>query len=159
MLFTACSGKPEIVSGELGSSLAVDGGIGNASLEYRLKRFTGGNKNRDLFNAIYFQGDTLCFSFELTRGVDEKAVSVWFINPESGERYRAERIDVHEKRVSGFSLLGSILESYYRQYLDAAIPHGAYCCRDIPFGVEISIDDTENRLRKNMSGSFRIEYE
>lgn len=159
LLFTACSGKLEIVSGELGSSLAGGGEIGNSSLEYRLKRFTGGTRNRDLFNAIYFQGDTLCFSFELTRRVGEEMVSVWFINPETGERYRAERIDMHEKRISGFSLLGSILESYYKQHLDAAIPRDAYCCKDIPVDVEITIDNTKNQVRKNMSGSFRIVYE
>ncbi len=159
ILFPACSKNLEIVSGELGSSLAAEGEIGNSSLEYRLKKSTRGTKNRDLFNSIYFQGDTLCFSFKLTRSVGREMVSAWFINPETGERYRAERIDIHEKRVSGFSLLGSILENYYKQYLDAAIPHDAFCCRDIPIDVEISIDDNKNRVRKNLSGSFRIAYE
>jgi hypothetical protein len=159
ILFPACSGNLEIVSGELGSSLAAEGEIGNTSLEYRLKRFTRGTKNRDLFNFIYFQGDTLCFSFKLTRSVRGEMVSAWFINPETGERYRAERIDIHEKRVSGFSLLGSILENYYRQNLDAAIPHDAFCCRDIPIDVEISIDFNKSHVRKNLSGSFRIAYE
>jgi hypothetical protein len=159
ILFPACSENLEIVSGELGSSLAAEGEISNSSLEYRLRRFSGGTKNRDLFNSIYFQGDTLCFSFELTRRVGRKMVSVWFINPETGERYRAERIDIHEKRISGFSLLGSILENYHKQYLDAPIPHDAFCCRDIPIDVEISIDDNQNQVRKNLSGSFRIAYE
>ena len=88
-----------------------------------------------------------------------EAVSVWFINPETGKRYRAERIDIFEKRISGFSLLGTILENYYKEILDAAIPPDAFCCRNIPLDIEISIDNEKNQLRKNLSGSFRIVYE
>jgi hypothetical protein len=159
IFFTSCSGNLEIVSGELGSSVAATGEIDNTSLKYRFKRFRGATTNRDLFNAIYFQGDTVCFSFELTRNVGRGAVSVWFINPETGKRYMAERIDIFEKRISGFSLLGTILENYYKEILEAAIPPDAFCCRNIPFDIEISIDTEEKQLRKNLSGSFRIVYE
>ncbi len=159
IFFTDCSGDLEIVSGEFGSSVAANGEIDNTSLEYRFKRFRRCATNRDLFNTIYFQGDTVCFSFELTKSVAREAVSVWFINPETGKRYRAERIDIFEKRISGFSLLGTILENYYKEILDAAIPTDAFCCRNIPFDIEISINNGKNQLRKNLSGSFRIVYE
>lgn len=153
-----CSSEHIILTGALGSSLSPDGTLENASLVYRFDTFTRGGRNRDLFNYLYFEGDTICFSFELEQRVDRNAIAVWFINPKTGRRFAAERVDLSARRIYGFSLLGSVMENFYREKLDEAIPADAYCCREIPLAVALIIQTPRKTEEKTVRGSFRIFY-
>ncbi len=158
LLGLCCSSEHIILDGALGSSLSPEGTIENASLAYRFHAFKRGGKNRDLFNYLYFEGDTICFSFELEQQVDRNAISVWFINPKTGNRFAAERVDLSARRVCGFSLLGSVMEDFYHEKLDGAIPADAHCCREIPFAVALIVQTPREKVEKTVHGSFRILY-
>jgi hypothetical protein len=158
LLGMCCSTEHIILTGALGSSLSPEGTIENASLVYRFHTFERGGKNRDLFNYLYFEGDTICFSFELEQQVDRSAIAVWFINPKTGNRFAAERVDLSARRVYGFSLLGTVMEDFYHEKLDGAIPADAYCCREIPLAVALIIQTPRKNEEKAVYGSFRILY-
>lgn len=166
----ACApGKPRIESPALGSDLEHDGSMRDASLSYVFPPFNRGKTVRDLFNYLYFQGDTLCFTFRVNRHLEERMVRGWFVNPRTGKSYPVERIDVHEERtllpltgewcrVSGFSLVGSLMEDFYKGDLEKPMPRDRYSSSAIPFEIRLEVDQGEEILRRSLAGSFTIRY-
>ncbi|MCP4131586.1 MAG: hypothetical protein GY754_11460 [bacterium] len=162
LLFCACSGELAITSAQLGSHYSIDGDITAKSLLFKFKPFKRekgeSKKVKDLFNYIYFEEDTLCFAFSINRSIKKDRVAVWFINPATGERFPAERIDMFDKKIAGFSLVGSLLERFYKQDLQKPLPANAYCCKKIPFIVRIDIREDAKTISSQVKGSFRVEY-
>ncbi|PKL38564.1 MAG: hypothetical protein CVV44_11830 [Spirochaetae bacterium HGW-Spirochaetae-1] len=159
LLFTiGCSRELAVKSAALGSNLSPDGTISDNSLVFTFKKPDPGAATRDLFNFIYFEGDTVCFSFKLTRKVNEKDVDIQFIEPSTGSGFKAERIDFIDDNVSGFSLLGSLLEQFYRDRLTQPLPEKAFCCDTIPFSVRLVLHGEKGDVIHEKKGSFEIRY-
>jgi len=142
----------------LGSSLSTRGEITDSSLVYTFRDFEKKGTVRDLFNYIYFQGDTVCFSFCLSKPAGQGNIDAGFINPLTGKYYKAERIDVDGNRVSGFSLTGSIMEQFYHERLGNPVSPDRYCCSDISFLVKLSVRVNGKSIESRVPGKFRIEY-
>ena len=71
------------------------------------------NDYKTLFNAIYFKGDTAGFFFYAPEDIKESDVRVFFINKSDGKEYPADRIEVNDRVVWGFSNFGGLLECFY----------------------------------------------
>jgi hypothetical protein len=143
----------------LGSRLEPDGTVGDESLVYTLRPFLKKGTNRDLFNHVYFQGDTVCFSLLVTRPVTKANVNVLFFDPVSGRSFPAERIDIEKKRVSGFSLLGSLLDDFHRDRRDDPARADHFCCTPVRFEVQVTVADEKGRYSSLKKSAFTIQYE
>ena len=142
----------------LGSSLEPDGSMADESLAYTFRPFLKKGTNRDLFNHIYFQGDTVCFSVRTSRPVAKSAVRAWFVDPESGRRFPAERLDVEGKRISGFSLVGSLLGSFFEGIRDKPAPKGHLNGVSVPFELIVTMADESGEHSVSVKSSFVIRY-
>ncbi len=148
-----------IESGRTGSRVSMTGEIEDERLVYRFPGYGRGGRVRDLFNYIYFQGDTVCFSFELSRTIARPVIAVSFVDVQSGAEFEAERIEICNKKIFGFSLVGSLLEKFFSNRLDAAIPHDGYCCRPVPFELRLRLRERDgSMLEHSLRGAFTIEY-
>ncbi len=72
----------------------------------------------DFYHQVYFAGDTLAFEYfpakdNKTLSPDELKQLQVFYRVDGGERYPMERIDYRRQGITGFSLVGSILEKKY----------------------------------------------
>lgn len=115
LLIFSCSSKDDISDFEYGSNLYKNGQIENKSTKYDFSGFKEDSHSmlKNYFDYIYFEGDTLCFSFEFPHEFKKKDVVVFFDFPDKKISVRAERIEVNKTRIYGFSLIGSLLEYYY----------------------------------------------
>lgn len=156
-LYCSPSGPP---LGELalGSRLEPDGSIADGSLEFTFRPFSGKGTNRDFYNHIYFQGDTVCFSVLSSRPVEKRMVGAWFIDPQSGRRFAAERLDVEGNRISGFSLVGSLLDQFFAEIRNRPAVRGNLDGVSVPFEVLVSLTDDSGRYSAVKSSSFIIRY-
>jgi hypothetical protein len=162
LLLTACSrhgtsGNITVKAGEVGSALSGRGEITDESLDYVFKpRHV--RTVRDLFNNLYFQGDTLCFSFTFSGDVSGEDFRVSFVNPATGEAFPAERLEKYGDRVFGFSLVGTVMEQFFRERLNDTAPPDGFCCRDIPFEVALAERGTKGSTATRIKGAFQIRY-
>jgi len=159
VFIAGCAPGPlKVVSTGTGSDLASKGKISDPGLVFTFPAYTGGGKVQDLFNYLYFRGDTVCFSFRLNRQVPVNSVRVMFIDPRTGRSFPAERTDVRGRYICGFSLVGTILEQFNAGELDRPVPPDAFCCRDMAFSVSLLVHTEEGRLEHSSSGAFRLKY-
>lgn len=158
VLFLQCTpSELKILSHEVGSNLSGDGSISNSSLNYKFKKYKKNRQVKDLFNYLYFKGDTLCFSFKINKEIMKDKIKAWFINPGNNDIFPVERIDVDDDRISGFSLVGSIMESFFSDQLRKPVPTDSFCCKDIPFKIRIEIED-KKIIKTEVSSFFKIEF-
>lgn len=160
VLLASCVDRElRVVSRELGQDITREGRITGSSLVFAFPPYRRGGTCRDLFNYLYFRGDTLCFSFRLSRRVEGRAVAAAFIEPATGRRFPAERLESRGDTVWGFSLVGSLMEKFHDTRLGDEVPEGAFCCRGIPFIVELSVPGKAgDTVTARIESSFRIEY-
>jgi|GEM_PF-350060 len=159
LIFISCGpGKFSIQSIETGSNLDARGAINQEFLTFTFSEPSKKRNVQDLFNHIYFAGDTLCFSLKYTGKVKKEEISISFVNPATGESFKAERIDVQDNYISGFSLVGTVLEKFYKNDLLKRIPQNKYCCKQIPFQLRIEIMGSDKFVNSITSGSFRLKY-
>ena len=160
VLLPSCADRElRVVSREAGQDITREGRIADRSLVFAFPPYRRGGTCRDLFNYLYFKGDTLCFSFRLSRRIEGRAVAAAFIEPATGRRFSAERLETHGDTVWGFSLVGSLMEKFHDTRLGDAVSEGAFCCREIPFMVELSMPGKEgDTTTARIESSFRIEY-
>jgi len=146
-VFCFITGGKGIYSVKFGSNLNSSGEINEKSLLFNFEY--NGNKNIEkLFNHIYFEGDTLCFSFKIETNVNKDRVKVFFINPKNGDIFKAERIDMDGKRISGFSLIGTILEQFYFSKFSEKISLEKFRKIEIPFIVRVEVE-LDNKILVN----------
>ena len=167
ILLNCSNEKMKITSSVVGNNLSKDGDISDSSPIYTFNKYSEKGKTKDLFNYIYFKGDTLCFTFYLNKKVKKENIKVWFENPLKKTRFRAERIDIkmrnifnisYDHKISGFSLVGSILEAFYNDLLEKTIPKNNFCCKKIPYKIILQIDDGTNKIHYEVKKYFRIKY-
>jgi len=156
-ILALCCSKESLTKITIGQSFSADGIIKDETLVFRFQpqreKFV---KNKDFFNFIYFEGDTLCFSFKLNARIDKKDFAVFFVNPKSGGKYPAERIDIIDgNRVAGFSLIGSILEHFFREQADSPFKTEDFD-KAIPFVIRFEPALSSNAPRE-VNGEFKIE--
>ncbi|GEM_PF-2818748 len=79
---------------------------------------------RDYFNSIYFSGDTLSFEMRFHSAFSETLLAKWknqfmvtYSFPDIRKEYPMERVDFSRQSITGFSLLGTILENRYSDHL------------------------------------------
>lgn len=118
-MLLGCSREFALSDFTLGSNLSSKGLITDKKTDF-IFSYSGGGKYSDLFNYIYFQGDTVCFSFDFTGDVNKNA-RVWFVDQATGRKKYAERIEVLKSRVYGFALAGSLLEFFKKDILHSKI--------------------------------------
>jgi hypothetical protein len=154
VVFGGCSGKPVCTGSEFGSNITKKGLVSDRNLSFSFS-YSGGGKNSDLYNYIYFQGDTVCFSFDFNFDADKNA-DVWFLDPATGRKKTAERIEVLKSRVYGFSLVGSLLE-FYRQ---SALHDAMISERKIvqPFTVVVEAYKNGALCRAEKRGEFTVSF-
>ena len=159
-LLLSCQDKAfRLTSHGFGQEITRRGKITDGSTVFVFPPYRRGGTNRDLFNYLYFRGDTLCFSFALSHNVEGRAVSAAFIDPATGKRFPAERLENSGNIVWGFSLVGSLMEKFHGGRLASVIPANAFCCADIPFAVEVTVAGKEgDTLVARKESSFRMEY-
>ena len=139
---------------EIGSDLS-NGKISNKNVVFTFKKYSGNEKMKDLINFIYFEGDTLCFSYVLNskETLSQKDIKV-HVRSKDGKKFPFERVEIKNNRIFGFSLVGSILEEFHKKELHKPYPENKFCCRPIPFSVEIKFRG-KSIIKKS---SFQIQY-
>lgn len=158
MILSCSPDVNKIISGKPGSNLSVDGEIEDHSLEFIFPIAKNKRTNKDLFHYIYFKGDTVCFSFLTNYHVKAGSVRVWFVEPKSGKRFAAERVDVEKDRIHGFSLLGTLMAQFHKESVEKNIPPGAFCCSPISFKVILTINQNGQTITSSLTDSFEIQY-
>jgi len=159
LLCSCGTGTFRLMDHGFGQEVTRQGRIINTSLQFTFPAYRRGGTARDLFNFLYFQGDTLCFSFRFSHNVSAGTVSAEFIDPATGRRFDAERLEVNGETVWGFSLVGSLMENFKRTDLASPVPGDGYCCRDIPFAVEVSASgENGGTMTARGNSSFTIRY-
>ena len=143
-----------IYSLEFGSNLNSNGEISEKSLLFNFK-YDDDTSIEKLFNHIYFEGDTLCFSFQIETDVDKDRIKVFFINSQNGDVFKAERIDIDGKRISGFSLIGTILEQFYFSKLSEKSLE-KFRKIEIPFILRIEVELNNKILIKEKKDIFKL---
>ncbi len=156
VFLASCAGNGE---GVFGQSVSRAGVITDRSLVFTFAAPREKKKAKDVFNYLYFQGDTICFSYQFPRSVEKCGASAEFINPLTGARFRAERLEKTGNRLWGFSLVGSLLEKFFFAERDTPAPEDLYGGRDIPFAVDAELICPEEAvIRRTGNSSFRIQY-
>lgn len=153
----SCAKMPfGVISIEFGQDLARGGAITDKSLTFTFPRFSGGRKAKDVYNYIYFKGDTLCFRAEFSDNVKKDSVRACFYSKNNKHCFPVERLEVEGNSAWGFSLVGSLLENFYG---DIPLPEDAFAGQEIPFEIELSAEslDGKQTLAKK-SGSFILKY-
>ena len=150
--------EPEVVAVWTGQSLTPTGEVINTSQKYVFKKPAKTGTLRDLYNHIYFQGDTLCFSLLLNRTLRSPSIHAILRNPQSGVETEVERLETAGKRVYGFSLIGSILENFHRGPMDKKADISNWEGRRVPCVIEIRIVDGEKVLQENINTHFEITF-
>lgn len=149
----------EVRSHLFGKNISTQGEAVDGPLSYTFRPYRGGGTGRDLFNFLYFEGDTLCFSMEFSEPLINARAEGWFVNPETGKRCRVERMEKSGNILWGFSLVGSLMEKFYADMSMKPLPHDAFCCRDIPFELHIAVRKPGRKLiTEKYSSSFRLQY-
>ncbi len=156
VFLASCAGTDETAFGQ---SVDRAGVITDRSLAFTFAAPRGKKSAKDLFDYLYFQGDTVCFSYRFPRSVEKCDAAAEFINPQTGERFHAERLEKTGNRLWGFSLAGSLLDKFFFAERDRPAPSDLYGGRDIPFIVEAELRcPGEPIVSKSGKSSFRIEY-
>lgn len=154
----SCTGNKYLGNLEVGSSINSEGNITDHRLVFTFDPYNRGGTLQDLCNYLYFKGDTLCFSFRVNREYERDNLKVWFIDPSDNSRFVPERIDYHNGRVSGFSLVGTLLEQFLGRELHQPVPPGHLCCRDIPFRLKVELITGDGLMELEREEVFRIQY-
>jgi hypothetical protein len=150
---SGCSREFKADSSGLGASFSKTGIITEKSTDFTF-HYEKAGKIRDLCNFIYFEGDTLCFSVDFSHDVED--VTAYFTNPATGKKYRAERIEKLRSRVYGFSLVGSILEEFLHDSLDAPIPPDRTIV--VPFSVTVEVTCSGRSAAKETKGKLSVRF-
>lgn len=87
------------------------------SVHYFFNRVRTDSNYEDFFNDIYFSGDTLSFHLKLTpqkrKQLNQNNIEAVFRFVQLPGEYPIERIRFHKNGVTGFSLIGTILEKRF----------------------------------------------
>lgn len=150
--------EPAVVETATGQSLTPDGQVSDTSHRYVFKKPSRPGTLRDLYNHIYFQGDTLCFSLRLNRPLKSPSIHAIIRDPRSGIETEVERLETAGKRVYGFSLIGSILENFHRGPMDRKADISNREGRRVPCVIEIRIVEGEKVLQENINTHFEITF-
>jgi hypothetical protein len=152
---TGCSGNFHLTGISTGSKLSQKGLVIDSSLEYAFDYKRQG-KFSDLCNFIYFEGDTVCFSFDFSADIDGTA-RVYFVNTETKKRILAERIEILRSRVYGFSLAGSLLEYFNAGHLDSPVPKENRTIKQ-PFILRIELERQGKTYAEEKPCEFVVKY-
>lgn len=145
----------KIFKAECGSSVSMNGTIVNDSLTYTFKPCTHCRSLKDVCNYIYFQGDTLCFSIQCNQNITNATIEAYFENPLTNTTYKAERIEIVNDTVYGFSLVGSLLEKiYYRN----CYHNYSFKKISLPFTVHILISLNNQKIHHTLSDTIHIQF-
>ncbi len=152
-------GEFGIRSHSFGKNITTRGEATEGPLSYTFRPFRCGGTGRDLFNFLYFEGDTLCFSVEFSEPLTNARAEAWFVNPKTGRRYRAERLEISGTILWGFSLVGSLMEKFYAEMSAKPLPPGNFCCRKIPFELHVALRKPGRKIiTAQYPGTFQLQY-
>jgi hypothetical protein len=147
-----CSREFALSDFTLGSNLSSKGLVTDKKTDFTFS-YSGGGNYSDLFNYIYFQGDTVCFSFDFTGDVNKNA-RVWFVDQATGRTKYAERIEVLKSRVYGFALAGSLLEFFKKETLHSKIGTEKKIVQ--PFTLVIEAEGKDKTVVVEKKGEFSV---
>jgi len=154
-LFVSCSREFKADSITLGSNVSGKGLISETNTSYTFS-FDKTGTMKDLFNYIYFEGDTVCFSADFTQDISGEP-SAFFIDPATGVKIKAERIEKLKSRVYGFSLVGSLLEHFMQKQLDEKIPASGRTIIQ-PYIIRVEASNGNTSAVQEIKGSFTVRY-
>ena len=157
LLFSECSPEQTtLMRHTTAPNLREDGADGQTDRAFRIEGFRKKGMNRDLFNHIYFKGDTLGFFLVYNNRI--RNATAKFINPLNHTSVPAERVEVKGNGVFGFILLGSLMENFFRDALDVPAAPVAFCCRNISYTVEVTVTAEKDTLKSEITDVFTIEF-
>jgi hypothetical protein len=147
LLLTACSADTAIhISPDPSRKIPAS----HNNLIYRYTIPSGTTRYRDLFNHIYFEGDTAGFHTTLGKLNRGGAITAYYINADETVRVHAERLEIEQNRAWGFSLVGTLLEHFHKDKLDQKLPDRIPSI-EMPCKLEIAVPGEPIRTRE-----FRI---
>ena len=156
VLSIACTNQPlSIMKANIGSNVALNGTITNASLHYTFTPCTWCSTAKDIWNYIYFQGDTLCFAVECTTNINDAIVTAYFENPSTKKTYKAERLEKINTTIYGFSLIGSLLEHIYDD-TRMKVPCNTWIA--LPFVIHITIELQNQKATHSIANTAYISF-
>lgn len=162
LVFLCMSGctpaDPAVVSTATGQGLDPSGEIIKTSEIYRFDLPSKKGTVRDLFNYIYFEGDTLCFNVTLNRELENSPVSAHVRNPETGIQTEVERLEVLDNRVYGFSLVGSILEDFFASRLTEKTDISQWDGKQVPCDIYVHIKMGDVNIHEKISTSIQLTF-
>jgi hypothetical protein len=155
ILFAGCSKEFHLTGISTGCKFSQKGLMIDKSLSYTFDYKKQGTF-RDLCNFIYFEGDTVCFSFDFNQDIDGTA-KVYFVDTVTKKRVLAERIEILRSRVYGFSLAGSLLEHFNTSRLGNPVPKQD---REIkqPFILRIELERQGKKYSEERAVEFVVKY-
>lgn len=159
LTIVSCGGDPGTIDNfEVGNDLYPNGKIESFKKAYSFPGYKSTERNtyKDYINYIYFEGDTLCFSFDFNGKFNEKDVKVYFYFPDKKLSLNVERLEVKRNRVYGFSLIGSLLEYYYYDLLDEKYNNDSLV-RTYDVEIIIEIKSNNNNYTFKEKTSFSIQ--
>ncbi len=149
--------KSKILKYGTGINIAIER-LEDTNTIFRFKEPGALNVGKDLFNYLYFEGDTLGFYVLVSGDIKIKKAEAVIINPINNSSFHAERIDIKNNKVFGFTLLGTIMENFYREKINLPVPRDRFCCSYIDYAVDIIISGETENINMRINGKFRIEY-
>ena len=156
VLSIACTNQTlSIMKANVGSNVALNGTITKTSLLYTFKPCTWCSTAKDIWNYIYFQGDTLCFTVECTTNINDAIVTAYFENPATRKTYKAERLEKINTTIYGFSLIGSLLEHIYND-----TPMKVLCTKRValPFVIHITVELKNQKATHSIANTAYISF-
>ncbi len=144
VFLSSCSKDLNVSKIVVGSNYQSNGVIDERNLEFDFTKFKNKKNLQEFVNSVYFAGDTICFSLLLNKNIsDNIKFKAYYLGGDikvlnrykklfcerhiiPAEAVSMERVDYFKNRISGFSLVGSILENTYKKMLKNKIDESVF---------------------------------
>lgn len=143
-LFNCTNQSADYHNINIGSNIDAEGKISNRNVTYTFKRKSNLKTIKDLYNHLYFAGDILGFTIVFDEKPEQDQLNIIFINADNHRYISAERIDILENRVSGFCLIGSLMEQFYKNKLNDA-PSDLFYEQHIPVIIQLKVKSASGK--------------
>ena len=155
----ACSQPQSVISAKLGSSLNSMGEITDSSLNFTSSKVENPQRSKNIFDSVFFDGSIICYSFAMKNSLAAQTILVQLVNPQTEEAIHVDNMKINNKTISGFILVGNVLEFFYQSDLNKRPPENHYADEEIDFIIRLSVSDNSKQMKYDLSGKFSLSYE
>ena len=158
LILISCSQPQSVISAKLGSSLNSMGEITDSSLNFISSKVENPQRSKNIFDSILFDGSIICYSFVMKNLLFAQTVLVQLVNPQTGEAIHVDNMRVQNKTITGFILVGNVLEFFYESDFNKSPPQNHYADEEIDFIIRLSVSDNSKLIEYDLLGSFSLSY-